>query len=374
MATGTSKAGFASGKSFTQSSITAPLGRLRKRLQIWRVRRWIHDRPEAIQIAAGDTWRHVRLAATGRRHIHLVREANRPINWEFFRWIETRHPQIAGLFRHSTATGLLATRTKNVALLVPWVQDPVRERHPALYRRLQLLEARCERAGIPVVNRVAHLSNAIKSDALTALRDAGFTAARALRLAPNSQFDDVAAAVGLPFIARNDQGHGGLVRLVRTPADFADIDWSQLTHPVALEYLETRSTDGLYRKYRYLVTGDTGVSRHLIVSRGWCVHAEDRVHGQAIMDEELEFLEQPNPYRQQLVDAAQALKLDFVAFDYSIDQTGRLVIWEPNPFPCLWAAHYNGDPAYAYQRPCIDKVFTHVLRFYLQRAGLDIAI
>ncbi|HET8553175.1 MAG TPA: hypothetical protein VFM97_11975 [Gammaproteobacteria bacterium] len=373
MATGTSAVNPACRQAEPPSSITARVRALRGRLHIWRIRHWIRDRPEAIQAVAGDTYRHLHFAATGSRHIHFVREAGLRDNWCFFEWLQEHDPAAARLFRHTTTGGPLARPTSGTSLLIPWLWDPVRERKPALYRRLQALEARYERAGVPIINPVRHLSNAIKSRALATLRHAGFTAARALPLSGHSTFDEITAAVGLPFIVRNDHGSHGYVQLVHTPGDFQQVDWSRLPHPVALEYIDTRSADGLFRKYRYLVTGDSGINRHLIIARPWCVHAGDRVRERAYVDEEVAFLNEPNPHREALVRAARALKLDFVAFDYSVTRSGKLVIWEPNPFPGLWSNANHTDRYFDYQRAWIDKVFRHVLRFYLRRANLDAA-
>ncbi|HET6726294.1 MAG TPA: hypothetical protein VFH85_09860 [Gammaproteobacteria bacterium] len=374
MTSGTSEIHSRRGGAGPLPPITTPLRALRRRLGIWRFRRWVNERPQAIQITAGDTWRHLRLTAAGERHIHVVRETTRPNNWDFFRWLEAKHPEHAGLFRHTTTGGLLSAPVRGTALLIPWIRDPVRERDPLLFQRLLALESRHMRAGIPIVNPVSHLSNAIKSTALARLRQAGFTTARTLALSPQHSFGAVAAAVGLPFIVRNDQGHGGYVRLVRSSADFRQIDWSQLIHPVALEYIETQSADGFYRKYRFVVAGDSGISRHMIVARSWCVHAADRVRGQSWADEEQAFLEAPNPYEEPLVRAARALALDFVAFDYSIDANDRLVIWEPNPFPRLWPGHYSEDRYYDFQHASVDKLFNHMLRFYLRRANMETAL
>ncbi|HET6655351.1 MAG TPA: hypothetical protein VFH57_03825 [Gammaproteobacteria bacterium] len=371
MTSGTSEISSHCGSAAASPPIAAPFNALRKRLGIWRLRRWAHDSPRAVQAAAVDAWRHVHLTATDVRHIHLVREAGLRRNWDFFRWLEENEPATARLFRHTTTVGPLARPAAGTALLIPWLWDPVRERNQSLYRRLRALEKRYERAGIPIVNPVSHLSNAIKSVALTRLRDAGFATARALRLTAESTFDAIAVAVGLPFIVRNDHGSRGYVQLVYTSADFQQVDWTQLPHPVALEYLDTRSADGRYRKYRYLVTGDTGINRHLIIAQSWCVHADDRIRRQAYVKEELAFLHEPNPYQEQLIHAARILSLDFAAFDYGIDRAGRLVIWEANPFPGLWPPSYDQNRDYDYQRAWVDNVFRHILRFYLRRAGLD---
>ncbi len=66
---------------------------------------------------------------------------------------------------------------------------------------------------------------------------------------------------------------------------------------VAGEYVDVRSGDGWYRKYRYFMAGSRGSARHLIVSPNWEVRPTDRVRTQATREEELAFVT-----RNQLLD------------------------------------------------------------------------
>ena len=156
--------------------------------------------------------------------------------------------------------------------------------------------------------------------------------------------------------------------LINGRSDLERVAWNALPHPCAIEYIDTRCRDGHYRKYRYLVTGKTGIARHLVVADRWCVHARDRIRGDEQISEELAFTNSSNPFHDQLVAAREALELDFVAFDYSVDANGNLVVWEPNPYPCLWSSLNERDPYYEYQHRCIANVFEHVLSFCLERA------
>jgi glutathione synthase/RimK-type ligase-like ATP-grasp enzyme len=258
----------------------------------------------------------------------------------------------------------------NTALFIPWLQDPVRERNHALFLQIKELERQYEKIGVPIINPVEVLSNSIKSRALEAIARTGLRTARVVQIDQGSIFEMIAANVGLPFIVRNDQGHGGYVRLVQNPEDFQVLAWDRLPHPIALEFIDTRSEDGLFRKYRYLLTGDTGISRHIVISKSWCVHAQGRVHHKQYIEEELKFVNSENPYHDQLNKARQALGIDYVAFDYSLDQQGNLIVWEPNPFPTLWAPFNARDSYFTYQKECIDKVYSHILRYYLERASI----
>lgn len=313
-----------------------------------------------------------RLLATPGPHVHFVRETLGREQWFFFDWLARTRPALLGHFRHSIARSPLAMRTENTGVMVSWLQDPVRERNPRLLKRLHAIEARHAEAGIRCVNRADALSNAIKSHALETLRAAGFHCAKAIRLDGPKRFDTLADRLGLPFIVRNDQGHGGKVHLVSSRKDFDEIVWLRLPHPVALQYIETKSPDGYYRKYRYVLLGHRGAPRHVVIAPGWCVHAEDRVRGDDFTKEEIAYTRGDDPHHDTLDRARETLGLDYVAFDYAIDAEGRLIVWEPNPWPLLWAPFNASDSYYGYQRDCMDRMFTMMLEQYFEWAGIPL--
>ncbi|HUG93332.1 MAG TPA: hypothetical protein VML55_21005 [Planctomycetaceae bacterium] len=74
---------------------------------------------------------------------------------------------------------------------------------------------------------------------------------------------------------------------------------------------------------------------HLHVSADWQTRGTNCVYTEELCQEELAYLGGPDPNHARLQRARQALGLDFVAFDYSYDHEGRLVVWEANPFPLL---------------------------------------
>jgi hypothetical protein len=100
------------------------------------------------------------------------------------------------------------------------------------------------------------------------------------------------------------------------------------------------------------------------------VKAERRVDDAAARDEELAYTRSPDDAnREILVRGARALGLDVVAFDYARTPDGELVVFEPNPFATLWA-HFNVDTRYAYQRPCVERLYATLCAYWLERGGL----
>lgn len=312
-----------------------------------------------------------RLLRKGHAHIHVLRETEHQSNGAFYDWLARRHPDATDLFRISAATDRSLRPAAGASLFLPWLADPVRERDPALFRKAAALEQAYAERGVPIVNPVAAVSISIKSRALPRMREAGVRAARTLLIDRATPFETIAEAVGTSFIVRNDRGHGGFMRLVHTPDDLREVAWDQLSHPLALEFIDTRGADDLYRKYRLLFAGSSSIPRHLIITPSWSAHAEDRMRGGSYLDEEMAFLQSPNPFHDDLDRVRRALGLDYVAFDYSVLPDGELVVWEPNPYPVLWGRANEVNPEYDYQRPHMDAVFDLVFRFYLDRAGID---
>ena len=213
---------------------------------------------------------------------------------------------------------------------------------PEAYAQAKRVEDAILAAGGAVVNPVDQLSNSIKSVASARLRAAGVPMPR---VAPLSEPRTLPEGFAFPVIAREDRRHGGPMRLCRDEQELANVRWNELHEPVVVEYRDVRSQDGRFRKWRYVVAGEGGAPRHLVISRRWVVKAQRRVRTQAAIDEELAYTSsREDPNREILVRAAKALGLDVVAFDYARTRDGELVVFEPNPFATLWACLQRGRP------------------------------
>jgi hypothetical protein len=147
------------------------------------------------------------------------------------------------------------------------------------------------------------------------------------------------------------------------------VDLKRFLRPVAMEFIETRDPrDGFYRKYRYVAAGDTGVAVHLHVKDHWFVKGANQLYSEEIREEDAAYLLGPDPNHEVLQRARRALRLDFVAFDYSYDRARRLVVWEANPYPYF---HFIGGRR-AYRTLAIERAFAAILELYHSRAGLPV--
>jgi tetratricopeptide (TPR) repeat protein len=105
----------------------------------------------------------------------------------------------------------------------------------------------------------------------------------------------------------------------------------------AIQYIDYRSPDGFFRKYRMILTGQAILPYHLAIHDGWKVHHYTTEMGQHpwMQAEEAVFLAKPDsvfsPAHYESMRAIQAeIGLDYFGIDCSLDQDGNLLIFEVN--------------------------------------------
>jgi hypothetical protein len=254
------------------------------------------------------------------------------------------------------------------ALFVSWAGDTIDLWSPGGFSQAMRLQEACLNRGIPTVNRVDCLVHTAKRRGAELMRKAGVRTPRAVAIDDLEAFRHDCGGVSFPFLLREDRGHGQPALLIEGPEQLDSVDLPRFLSPIAVEYIDTRSReDGLFRKYRYVVAGEAGVPRHMIVNDQWEVRPEQRLTDQQLREEELEYINRPDPNHDVFDRARQALGLDVVGFDYSYDHAGRVVVWEANPFLNL---NYPKSPAAAHLTEAVQRSFAVVARLYCQRAGI----
>lgn len=309
-----------------------------------------------------------RWATADKRFLIVRHSGKQPYRFSFLlNWIEREFPSI----RARIELRLLPCRISDLSpyvLHVPWLQDPVAEWTPHGYRQAMALAARCEQQNIPVLNRVDRAAHSIKSECARRIASTGIRVPRIVPIRDVREFAATFGGLSFPFLIREDRGHGRPTYVVEKPADLARVPLARYAHPIASEFIDVRGPDGLYRKYRYLATGPTGVTRHLMIGNHWEVRPENRVSNAATRDEEIAYLKASEPHCAALERARRALEFDVAAFDYSYDQSGRLVVWEANPYPDL---SYPKKAAQQYMVPYVERSLAALVRLYLSTAGLS---
>jgi Flp pilus assembly protein TadD len=200
--------------------------------------------------------------------------------------------------------------------------------------------------------------------------------AEALAGAPLSQLAIQSGLHG-PLLVRPIGSHGG--QGLRRAADPAALDAVPpapgLDHYLTV-YVDYRSADGLYRKYRVLFVDREPFAYHQAISRDWLVHHESAgmtEHAER-RAEEAAFLQDPRTALGARGMAAiramgRALDLDYCGVDFSVLPDGRLLVFEAN---ATMLAHLE-DPLgpFAYKNPYVEAIAQAFQAHLAKRGGIN---
>jgi tetratricopeptide (TPR) repeat protein len=162
-----------------------------------------------------------------------------------------------------------------------------------------------------------------------------------LRAAPDrsAAMREAALILPLPVLARPAGTHGG--------DDFEKFDdRAGLANFLAerpgddcylIEYIDYRSVDGHFRKYRFIFVGADILPYHLAIGSDWKLHHDSTDMGAHpwMQREELTFLSGPDRFfsernYQALRTIRDRIGLDFFGIDCALDASGDLVVFEVN--------------------------------------------
>ena len=101
---------------------------------------------------------------------------------------------------------------------------------------------------------------------------------------------------------------------------------------LAVEFCDTRSADGLYRKYSAFAVGGRIVPRTMLFSRNWMIkHPE--LENAELAQEALNYVT-TNPHEAQIKEVFRSARVGYGRIDYGL-LDGRLQVWEINTNPVL---------------------------------------
>jgi hypothetical protein len=155
-----------------------------------------------------------------------------------------------------------------------------------------------------------------------------------------------------------------LIRL-DTMEDVRNAPVENYVRPALSEFIDVRSPDGLYRKYRSIVVGDSTIAQHLQISESPVTRGAARLKTLETREEEIEFISKPDPHADLMQAVRRALDVDFGGIDYGFDQSGQLVIWEMNLYAHLPWSKYE----LTYRNFAVERCYAAMVRHYLQLAG-----
>lgn len=254
------------------------------------------------------------------------------------------------------------------ALIVNAIADA--DRSPgALQCATQLIR----NTGLPVVNapEAVAMTDRVANAARLAQLD-GVIAPNARRLGTKAL-----AADTFPLILRAPGLHmgRGMVRSddARALAEAAQL-FAEREDVIAIEYVETRSPDGAWRKYRVMAIDGMLYPLHLAIAHRWDVHyfsaaMADRADYRA---EEARFLNDPVTAIGSQAWAAlgrvrDALGLDYAGIDFALAGDGRIVVFEANA--AMTVIPPDSDPRFAYRNAASDAIAAALVRMFEQRVA-----
>lgn len=300
--------------------------------------------------------------------ILFVRDPHQPLFGDVI--IERALTREVAINQATLLSPTLCTSLASASLCMMFLQDPCDDR-PGIFAMATELADTCRSRGIPLVNPPENLPKARKLYASIRMWQAtGVRTPFMLAMRDKQDFD----AFPRPFFVRENGQH--TVPLYRVDRDWTGREEAlnaglNMKEPVLVELMET-AKGGIYRKYRYVVAGNHHAALHLQHSRDWITRGKGRLFDSWAIQEEQAYINE-NKRVDVLHDAACALGFDFCAFDYTYDLTGRLLVWECNPFPGL---HYvdpvkhlpTGDVDLSYRNEATTRALDALIDLWKERS------
>jgi hypothetical protein len=239
---------------------------------------------------------------------------------------------------------------------------------------LQLAQRIAQNARAPVVNApqaVAATGRLASATLLAGLPGVVVPAAR------NVRRRDLTAVEAFPTILRVPGVHmgRGMTRVDDPDALAAAMSaFGERDDIVAIPYVETRSADGAWRKYRVMAIDGVLYPLHLAVAGRWDVHyfSSAMLERADYRDEEARFLNDPvaalgTRAWEALGRIRDALGLDYAGIDFARADDGRIVVFEANA--AMTVLPPDPDERFAYREAASAAVSGALVRMFGRRVA-----
>ncbi len=184
---------------------------------------------------------------------------------------------------------------------------------------------------------------------------------------------DAQPAPAFPLIVRAPGLHMGR-GMIRADDPQALTALPQREDLIAIDYVETRSPDGAWRKYRVMAIDGVLYPLHLAIAHRWDVHyfsSEMFDRADYRIEEERFLVEPQSTLGARAWDALgrvrDELGLDYAGVDFALDGDGRIVIFEANA--AMTPLRPDDDPRFAYRRAAADAVGAALERMFRERSA-----
>ena len=232
-----------------------------------------------------------------------------------------------------------------------------------------------DRFGLPTVNHPRRIGMTTR-DAVARLLEGipNCRVPKALRLKAGADRSPDALRAMLPFscpiLARPVGTHGGDdFEKIEDHAPLAAFLSRHSDHDCYLtQYIDYRSEDGYFRKYRFIFVDGEILPYHLCIGSDWKLHhiSTDMANQPWMQREEEAFLNEPDAvfapaHYQALQTIRQRVGLEYCGIDCALDACGNLVVFEVNASMLVHAR--NED--FPYKAPAVSRIkhaFDEMLR------------
>jgi tetratricopeptide (TPR) repeat protein len=223
-----------------------------------------------------------------------------------------------------------------------------------------------DRFGLPILNDPRRIRTTTR-DAVAGLLEgiANCRVPKALRLKAGADRSPAALCALLPFsstiLARPVGTHGGDdFEKVEDHVALADFLSQHPDHDhYLIEYIDYRSIDGYFRKYRFIFIDDQILPYHLCIGNHWKLHhiSTDMANQAWMQQEEAAFLNDPaavfSPANfQALQSIRERMGLEYCGIDCGLDASGNLVVFEVNASMLVHARNEE----FPYKAPAVTRI------------------
>src|SRR3984957_18120551 len=223
-----------------------------------------------------------------------------------------------------------------------------------------------DRLDKPTVNHPRKIQRTTR-DAVAALLQgiSGCSIPKALRHKAGAASSVAALQTALPFsspvLARPVGTHGGDdFEKIEDPAALSAFLAQRPDHDhYLIEYIDYRSDDGYFRKYRFIFVDGQILPYHLCIGSDWKLHHinTDMANQPWMQQEEEGFLNNPtavfSPGNYEALQAIQqCIGLEYFGIDCGLDRSGNIVVFEVN---ASMLVHAQNDE-FPYKTPVVQRI------------------
>jgi tetratricopeptide (TPR) repeat protein len=223
-----------------------------------------------------------------------------------------------------------------------------------------------DRLDRPTLNHPRKIQRTTRDEVAVLLQGIpGCSIPKAMRHQAGADASVAALQAVFPFsssaLARPVGTHGGDdFEKIEDPAALSAFLKQRLDHDhYLIEYIDYRSDDGHFRKYRFIFVDGQILPYHLAIGNEWKVHhvSTDMANQPWMQQEEEAFLNHPasvfSPANYEALQAIQQrIDLEYFGIDCGLDRSGNIVVFEVNASMLVHAK--NED--FPYKTPAVQRI------------------